>query len=83
VICNPTEDHGKDPMVNLNPNEDIVQSQAESSLHGVNYTPNETDVKDCEVNFNQNEDAVKSPPESSLCSNILKKIGVFFMQKRP
>ncbi|CAK9869381.1 unnamed protein product [Sphagnum jensenii] len=39
VICNPTEDHGKDPMVNLNPNEDIVQNQAESSLHRVNYTP--------------------------------------------
>jgi len=68
-------------MVNLNPDEDIDQSQVESSLCGVNYNPNETNVKDCEVNFNQNEDAVKSPPESSLYSNILKKLGISLCRK--
>ncbi len=81
MICNPTEDRGKDPMVNLNPDEDIDQSRVESSLCGVNYNPNETNVKDCEVNSNQNEDAVKSPPERSLCSNILKKLGTLVCGK--
>jgi hypothetical protein len=81
VICNPTEDRAKGCTVNLNPNEDIVRSQAESSLREVSYNPNEADVKDCEVNFNQNEDAVKSRAESSLCSNILKKLGTFLCRK--
>jgi hypothetical protein len=81
VTCNPNEADVKDCEVNLNPNEDIVPSRAESSLHEVNYNPNEADVKDCEANFNQNEDAIKSQPESSLCGNILKTFRTFLYRK--
>lgn len=77
MTCNPTEDHVKDCIANLNPNEEIVQSRAESSLCEVNYNPNEADVKDCEVNFHQNEDAVKSRADCSLCSIL----GTFICRK--